>query len=86
MTNIEASVHVKEYLQKSRMLLDKDLNPVPLDDCYVHPELQYLIIDAKGRIEDAFGEVTKRDLVLLAEAWIMAQGTKNPRERPLLRR
>lgn len=45
--------------------------------------LNYLLCTSFDRIKAEFGEVTKHDVALLIESWIMAQGTAAGRQEPL---
>ena len=50
----------------------------------LHKNLNFFLCDAEARLHDAFGEVTRKDIALLVEAWILAQGTGHNRKRALV--
>jgi hypothetical protein len=50
--------------------------PNPVDSYELDKNLQYKLVIAIEAIEEEFGEVTNRDIVLLVESWIMAQTEK----------
>ncbi len=54
-----------------------------LEDYRLHKQLQYLLCHGVDRIQSQFGEVTQREVVMLVESWVMAQGTSPGSHRPL---
>jgi hypothetical protein len=47
-------------------------SPAPLDDHVLDIDLEHGLEASLGRIARGTGEVTRRDVVLLVEAWILA--------------
>lgn len=62
-----------EYLRRST------IQPKPLDEYRLNGKLQYLLCRAFGRLTKEFGEVTRRDVAFLVEAWVMSASSANPR-------
>ena len=73
----EAVKYAKEYLYKSTLA-----DPKPTKEYKLNRKLQYLLCVAFNRIEKEFGEVTKRDIVFLAESWCMSNGSSRDDLRP----
>lgn len=79
----------EQMLQQARTYLWNDL---PTDERDIHSvtdfklnkQLQYMLCNAFDRLVCEFGEVTNKDVAMLVEAWIMAQGTLSP-NKPLRR-
>ena len=44
----------------------------------LHRALQYRLCECCERLLKQFGEVTRKDVAFLIEAWVMAQGTSKP--------
>lgn len=47
-------------------------------DQKLHGALQYKLCEGFDRLMASFGEVTKKDVAMMIEAWVIAQGTRQP--------
>jgi hypothetical protein len=78
--------HVLEVIQYAREYLWATLPPpaqrTPANEYKLHGELQYRLCEGAERLLASFGEVTRKDVALMVEAWILAQEAIQP-ERPL---
>lgn len=68
---------LKFALQYSYQRVGAD-NKLPIDKFHLHPGLQYRLCEAYDNLIKMFGEITRKDIALLIEAWVMAQGNLRP--------
>lgn len=60
-------------------------NKLPINHFHLNPGLQYRLCEAFDNLMRMFGEVTRKDIALLIEAWVMAQGNLRP-DKPIRHR
>lgn len=73
----------KELLDYTRNYIKKHFSGLNGEKKNINRSLNYLLCGAIDRIFDEFGEVTKKDLILLIESWVMAQGTNPNHKTPM---
>jgi hypothetical protein len=78
--------HILEVIQCAREYLWATLPPpaqrTPANEYKLHGELQYRLCEGAERLLASFGEVTRKDVALMVEAWLLAQEAIQP-ERPM---
>ena len=70
----EVLAFARDYLLR----LGPNQQACPASEFRLHGQLQYRLCGAIDRLQKEFKEVTRKDVALLCEAWVMAQAPVRP--------
>ena len=83
----EAIAAARSYLFRSHTVLSPEVKG-EISNWELDASLQYLLCHAFDRMQNQYGHhnIVEKDIHMLVESWIMAEGTKPGHCRPLIRK
>jgi len=75
--------HKSSMIEYGKSYIAKHFSGLKGEKKNINRSLNYLLCTSVDRIYEEFGEVTKKDVILLIESWIMAQGTQASHKTPM---